>query len=109
MATPKTTDKKADKPAKTSTVKKEKEAVDLSPAGKSARFTKIAGRRTKEIIRVLSNLGNCSNRNVYGYTPTQIDYIFEAIDKQVKDTKAKFAEKIAPKKTDFDLEKAPAV
>jgi hypothetical protein len=78
--------------------------IDNSPAAKTERFKKIAGRRTKKIIVTISNLGNCSNRNVYGYTPEQVDYIFSSIEKQLKLTKDKFAEKVAAAvKPDFEL------
>lgn len=102
MATPNKA--KTDKPV--STKPKKEIVVDNSPEGKAARFKKIAGRRTQKIVLTLSNLGNCANRNVYGYTQEQIDYIFAAIEKQVKTTREKFAEKIESAKPAFDIDKA---
>lgn len=42
------------------------------------------------MIRVL---GNCSNRNAYQYTESEVRQIFEAIEKEIKETKEKFLEK----------------
>jgi hypothetical protein len=90
------------KSAKPATEKKLAE-VDNSPAGKAERFKKIAGRRTKKIITTIGNLGNTSNRNVYGYTQEQVEFIFSAIEKSLSECKKKFAERATQKKVDFDL------
>lgn len=79
------TDAKAKKPAVT---------IDNSPEGKAKRFKVIAGRRTALIIKTIGNLSNCSNRNIYAYNKEKVDYIFDSIEKAVKATKEKFAEKI---------------
>lgn len=56
----------------------------------SERFKRLAGKRTKEIIKKLRILGNCSNRAVYSYTKEDVDKIFSALDKKLKEVKAKF-------------------
>jgi hypothetical protein len=86
--------------------KKEAVKIDNSLEAKAKRFKTIAGRRTKKIIVTLQNLGNTSNRNVYGYDEAQVNYIFENIEKQLKLTKEKFASKAAEKKLEFDLDAA---
>jgi len=56
----------------------------------SDRFKRLAGKRTNEIIKKLRILGNCSNRAVYSYTREDIDKIFSALDRKLKEVKAKF-------------------
>jgi len=72
------------------------------PKGESKRekFLRLATKRTKEVLGRLRILGNCSNRSVYEYNELDVDKIFSAVDKQLKDVKAKFH---FPKKEDFKL------
>lgn len=64
------------------------------------KFLRLATQRTQEILSRLRILGNCANRQVYEYGETDVDKIFSAIDKQLKDVKAKFH---FPKKEEFKL------
>ena len=64
------------------------------------RFKRLAAYRTNTIIERFRVLGNCSNRQVYEYTKEDIDKIFDAIEKAVKETKAKFR---VPDKDKFKL------
>jgi len=63
-------------------------------------FLRLATQRTKEVLSRLRILGNCANRQVYEYNETDVDKIFSAVDKQLKDVKAKFH---FPKKEEFKL------
>lgn len=54
------------------------------------RFVRIAEARTQKIIDTLRLLGNCSNNYAYEYTQKDIDKIFNAIETEVKNAKAKF-------------------
>jgi len=56
----------------------------------SDRFKRLAGKRTNEIIKKLRILGNCSNKAVYSYTKEDVDKIFSALDKKLKEVRAKF-------------------
>lgn len=67
---------------------------------KRDKFLRLATQRTKEVLNRLRVLGNCGNRQVYQYTEDDVEKIFSAIDKQLKDVKAKFH---FPKKDDFKL------
>lgn len=67
---------------------------------KQERFKRLATKRTNSILERLRVLGNCSNRNVYDYTEQEINKIFSAIDRQIKETKAKF---YFPKEKKFKL------
>ncbi|HIC90792.1 MAG TPA: hypothetical protein EYP21_01755 [Syntrophaceae bacterium] len=64
------------------------------------RFKRLATKRTNEILRKLKILGNCSNRQVYEYTDEDIDKIFSAIERKVREVKAKFR---ASKEENFRL------
>lgn len=57
---------------------------------KKDRFKRLATYRTNEVLKKLKVLGNCSNRSAYDYNEEDINKIFNAIDKSVKETKAKF-------------------
>jgi len=57
---------------------------------KRERFIRLAEKRTNEVLKRLKILGNCSNRQTYSYTKEDIEKIFSAIEKRVKEIKAKF-------------------
>ncbi len=54
------------------------------------RFKRIATVRTNAVLNRLRILGNLSNRQMYGYSEEDINKIFSAITKQVKEVRAKF-------------------
>jgi len=54
------------------------------------RFKRLATKRTNDIIKKVRLLGNCSNRSSYDYKEQQISKIFSAIEKEVKQAKARF-------------------
>jgi hypothetical protein len=54
------------------------------------RFRRLATARTNEVLRRLRILGNCANRQLYSYTEKDIEKIFAAIDRRIKETRAKF-------------------
>jgi len=54
------------------------------------RFKRIATLRTNAVLDRLRILGNLSNRQMYSYSEEDIRKIFSAIDKQMKEVKAKF-------------------
>ena len=58
---------------------------------KRDRFVRLAEARTNKIIDMIRLLGNCSNKSNYDYTDTDIQKIFSAIDKELKNTKLKFS------------------
>lgn len=57
---------------------------------KEEKFKRIASMRTNRVVESLRVLGNCSNRNAYGYSKEDVDKIFNAIQKQLRETKSKF-------------------
>jgi hypothetical protein len=54
------------------------------------RFKRIAEKRTNTLIKRIQLLGNCSNRSSYDYTEQDVNKIFNAIEKEVKEAKARF-------------------
>ena len=65
------------------------------------RFKRIAGARTNKILDMLKLLGNCSNTGNYEYSENDVKKIFNAIEAEVKATKAKFIK--STKKNKFEL------
>lgn len=60
---------------------------------KKEKFNTIATNRTNKILDMLRLLGNCSNTSNYSYTDEEVKKIFDAIEKEVKEQKAKFNRK----------------
>ncbi len=54
------------------------------------RFKRIAIVRTNAVLDRLRILGNLSNRQMYSYSEEDINKIFSAINKQIKEVRAKF-------------------
>lgn len=65
------------------------------------RFKRIAGARTNKILDMLKLLGNCSNTGNYEYSENDVKKIFNAIEAEVKASKAKFIK--STKKNRFEL------
>ncbi len=60
---------------------------------KEERFKRVAENRTNKIINQIRLLGNCSNRSNYLYNEEDIKKIFNAIEAELKISKAKFQAK----------------
>jgi len=58
--------------------------------GPEERFKRIATLRTNAVLDRLRILGNLSNRQMYSYSEEDITKIFSAINKQLKEVRAKF-------------------
>ena len=54
------------------------------------RFKRVAETRTNAVLDKLRILGNLSNKQMYSYSEKDINKIFAAINKQVRETKARF-------------------
>ena len=54
------------------------------------RFKRLASHRTNEVLYRIKVLTNCSNRQIYEYDEQDIDKIFAAIEKDLKEAKTKF-------------------
>ena len=65
------------------------------------RFVKVAERRTKQILKLLRLLGNCSNRSSYEFKPEEIEKIFDRIQMELDMSRARFQIR---REIDFSLE-----
>lgn len=57
---------------------------------KRDRFVRIAEARTNKILEMMRLLGNCSTPTNYDYTKEDVKKIFDALEKELKNTKNKF-------------------
>lgn len=55
-----------------------------------ARFKRIAESRTNAVLDKIRILGNLSNRQMYSYSQEDINKVFSAINKQIKEVRLKF-------------------
>ena len=62
----------------------------MSKETKRERFVRIAEARTNKILDMLKLLGNCATPSNYDYTKEDIKKIFDALEKELKNTKNKF-------------------
>ena len=58
---------------------------------KREKFVRLAEARTNKIIDMVRLLGNCANKANYDYTEADVQKIFNAIEKELKNTKIKFS------------------
>lgn len=71
---------------------------------KRERFVRLAEARTNKILDMMKLLGNCSSTSNYEYTEEDVKKIFGAIERELKNTKAKFNGTDMPKEERFTLE-----
>ncbi|MFU0833941.1 MAG: Aspartyl-phosphate phosphatase Spo0E family protein [Oscillospiraceae bacterium] len=57
---------------------------------KREKFVRIAEARTNKILEMMRLLGNCSSKANYEYTEEDVKKIFNALEKELKNTKNKF-------------------
>ncbi len=50
---------------------------------KSARFCRLAEARVNKIVHMIRLLGNCSSTSIYEFCESQVEQIFNAIDKEI--------------------------
>jgi len=54
------------------------------------RFKRVAEARTNAVLDKLRILGNLSNRQMYSYSEQDINKIFSAINKQLREVRVRF-------------------
>ncbi len=57
---------------------------------KRDRFVRLAEARTNKILEMMRLLGNCSSKSNYEYTDEDVRQIFNALEKELKNTKNRF-------------------
>lgn len=62
----------------------------MEKSDKRQRFEKVAGSRVQRVLDTLQLLKNCSNRNNYDYSETDVEQMFSEISKALKDTRSAY-------------------
>lgn len=57
---------------------------------KKARFHRVATRRINKLLDTFRLIGNTSNTNLYLYTDSEVDKIFNTIENKIIEVKSKF-------------------
>ena len=71
---------------------------------KRERFVRLAEARTNKILDMMKLLGNCSSKSNYEYTDEDVRKIFNAIEREMKNARAKFNGTDAQKEDRFTLD-----
>lgn len=61
---------------------------------KRQRFEKVAGKRVQKILDTLQLLKNCSNRNNYEFTESDVEQMFSEISKAMKESRAAYTNEL---------------
>lgn len=65
---------------------------------KRDRFVRVAEARTNKIIKMMSLLGNCANKNNYEYTTKDVKTIITTLEKELTILKNKFEQEVEEEK-----------
>ena len=66
----------------------------MAKSEKRQRFEKVAGSRVQKVLDTLQLLKNCSNRNNYEYTESDVEQMFSEINKALKDSRAAYVSEV---------------
>lgn len=80
-----------------------KENAKKKLSEKRERFVRIAEKRVNKILDDLDSLSKCSHKNNYEYYNTDVNKIFNEIERKAKETKLRFQDTTNNKKR-FTLE-----
>lgn len=61
---------------------------------KRKRFEKVASNRVQRILDTLQLLKNCSNRNNYEYSESDVEQMFSEISKALKESRAAYTNEL---------------
>ena len=64
--------------------------MDNKNEAKSARFRRLAEKRTKRVLNDIRILSNLANRGLYNYSPDQLRKVFSAIRKALAQAEGRF-------------------
>ena len=62
----------------------------MDASTKKKNFKRIAEARTRKVLDMIDLIGNLSNTSFYEYADEEIEAIFDAIQKSLKENKDKF-------------------
>ncbi|MBP1586842.1 MAG: hypothetical protein ILO53_00365 [Clostridia bacterium] len=71
---------------------------------KRERFVRLAEARTNKILDMMKLLGNCASKSNYEYTEEDVKKIFAAIEREMKNARAKFSGSDIQKEDRFTLD-----
>lgn len=57
---------------------------------KAERFERLAEKRVTQVLRKMRLVGNLANRHNYAYTEDHVKQIFEVLDSELRQTRARF-------------------
>ncbi|WP_203641103.1 hypothetical protein [Levilactobacillus andaensis] len=77
----------------------------MSDETKEDKFRRLAERRTNDAISRIRLLGNLANRNNYEYSDQQVNEMFTAIDKELKQAKKKYDDELGNENKSFSFSK----
>ncbi len=66
----------------------------MSKTEKRQRFEKVAGNRVQKVLDTLQLLKNCSNRNNYEYSESDVELMFSEISKAIKDARSAYVNEL---------------
>ena len=73
------------------------------PENRNDRFRRLAKSRGDRLIREISLLGNLANTKNYDYTGREVAALFEPIEKELREARAKFSPGLpSERKVKFD-------
>lgn len=68
------------------------------------RFVHLAEKRVNNAIKVIRLIGNLSNKSNYSYTDKDVDKVFKALEKELKNAKSRFEAGTGGDETLFKLD-----
>ena len=71
---------------------------------KRERFVRLAEARTNKIIKMIQLLGNCSNQNLYDYSPKDVNKIFNTIQNELDSAKKRYNKQDSQRDSKFKLD-----
>ena len=66
----------------------------MSKSEKRQRFEKVAGKRVQKVLDTLQLLKNCSNRNNYEYSESDVEQMFSEISKALKESRTVYTNEL---------------
>lgn len=75
----------------------------MGTESKRERFVRLVEARTNKILDMIKLLGNCSSKSNYEYTEDDVKKIFSAIEREVRNARAKFYGSDVQKDSRFTL------
>lgn len=68
--------------------------INMEKSKKRERFEKVAGNRVQRVLDTLQLLKNCSNRNNYEYSESDVEQMFSEISRVMKESRAAYTSEL---------------